>query len=135
QLLDDLRFEIELTKMGTAERAAAIQMRGLEADAVRKYGDAIVEANRQIEQSHELIDRMDDFRDIASDFLVDLPAKGKDAWRDFFDDLSAQLRRWAANGLVEQLFGARGTNGQGTAGGGWLGALFGGSTGSSQGSL
>lgn len=125
QLLDDLRFEIELTKMGTAERAAAIQMRGLEADAVRKYGDAIVEANRQIEQSHELIDRMDDFRDIASDFLVDLPTKGKGAWRDFLDDLSTQLRRWAANGVIEQLFGARGTNGQGTTGGGWLSSILG----------
>ena len=41
---------------------------------------------------------------------------------------------WAANGLIDQFFGKRGTSGQGTAGGGWLSALFG-SSGSSQGSI
>src|SRR5690606_14017186 len=55
-------------------------------------------------------------------------------WRDFLDDLTAQLNRWAANGIVDQLFGKQGTTGQGTAGGGWLSALFG-SSGSSQGSI
>lgn len=132
QLLDDLQFELSLMKMGAVERATAIQLRGADAEAVRKYGAAVADANRQILDSQRTIDAMDSFRDIASDFLVDLPTKGKGAWRDFLDDLSAQLRRWAANGLIEQLFGARGTNGQGTTGGGWAGALlgaFGGSSG------
>jgi lambda family phage tail tape measure protein len=117
-------------KLGTAERAAAIQMRGLDEASVRRWGDAVVEANRQIENSQRTIDAMDDFRDSAEDFLVDLPTKGKEAWRDFFEDLSTQLRRWAAKGVIEQLFGAQGTSGQGTTGGGWLGALVGAFTGS-----
>ena len=44
QLVSDLQFELELMRMTNAERATAIQLRGMEAEAVAEYGDAIREA-------------------------------------------------------------------------------------------
>ena len=134
--VDHIRRLQEIEQVGkeagaTAEAIAAAKAK--ETDAYNATTEAI-RAQAEAMANEDLIRGMDSFRSIAYDFLVDLPSKGKGAWRDFLDDLTAQLNRWAANGVIDQLFGKQGTTGQGTAGGGWLSALFG-SSGSSQGSI
>src|SRR5690606_26851252 len=47
QIVSDLQFELELMRMTNAERVTAIQLRGLESEAVAEYGDQIAALNRQ----------------------------------------------------------------------------------------
>jgi len=71
---------------------------------------------------------MDDFREGLEDAVVgviDGSKSIKDAFKDLFDDLAAQITRWIAKRLIEQAFGGQGTVGQGNAGG-WIGSLLGG---------
>lgn len=123
ELLSDLQFELELMKMGNAERAAAIQLRGLEAEAVVKYGDAIVQANRDIEESMKQIELMDGMRDAFSGFIQDVVSGTstiKDAFRDMLDSINRMIAQRIADNWTEQLFGQMGTNQSGSAGGGWM---------------
>lgn len=123
ELLDNLRFELELMKMTNAERATAIQLRGLEKEAVEKYGDAIVEANRKIEESLDQIEMMDGMRNSFAGFFTDVIGGTKsisDAFRDMLDNINRMIMQRIAENWVEQLFGAMGTTQEGSAGGGWM---------------
>lgn len=132
RLLDDLRFELELMKMTNAERDTAIQLRGLEAEAVKAYGEQIAAANQQIYDSMQQIEIMDTFRDSFANFFEDVIGGTKsvsDAFKDMLDDINQQILRRITENWVEQLFGAMGTSQSGSAGGGWMSwfaGLFGG---------
>lgn len=123
QMLSDLQFELELMKMGNAERAAAIQLRGMEAEAVAKYGDAIVQANRDIEESMKQIELMDGMRDAFSGFIQDVVSGTstiKDAFKGMLDNINRMIAQRIADNWAEQLFGQMGTTQSGSAGGGWM---------------
>lgn len=132
RLLDDLRFELELMKMTNAERDTAIQLRGLEAEAVQAYGEQIAAANQKIYDSMQQIEIMDTFRDSFANFFEDVIGGTKsvsDAFKDMLDDINQQILRRITENWVEQLFGAMGTSQSGSAGGGWVSwvaGLFGG---------
>ncbi|WP_202844806.1 hypothetical protein [Luteimonas saliphila] len=130
EVLDHLRFELELMRMGNAERAAAIQLYGMESEAVAKYGEAIIQANRDIEEQLRQIDVVDDFRSEFADFFEDVltgTKSIKDAFRDMLDNINRMILRRINENWVEQLFGQMGTTQTGSSGG-WLqlfGSLFG----------
>lgn len=129
----------EIEQVGKAAGATAEQIaaaKAKETDAYNATTEAI-RAQAEAMANEDLIRGMDSFRNVAYDFLVDLPKEGRNAWKSFLDDLTDMLTRWAANGVIDQLFGKQGTTGQGTAGGGWINSIIGafGSTGSSQGSI
>ena len=133
QVVSDLQFELELMRMTNAERATAIQLRGMEAEAVAEYGDAIRELNRVIEQEMENARFLDGVRSEFSGFITDVVTGTesiKDAFKSMLDNIAAMITQRIAENWVEQLFGQRGTTGAGTPGGNWfgtiMGALFGG---------
>lgn len=126
QLLKDLQFELDLMKLTNAERATAIQLRGLDAEQVRKYGDEIAETNRKIMENAEQADFMDgwrgEFQDFFSDVLTGTKSIG-DAFEDMLSNISAMIAERIAQNWVDQLFGQMGTTNGGAAGGGeggWL---------------
>lgn len=123
QVLDDLRFELELMKMTNDERITAIQLRGLEAEAVAEYGQQIADANRQITESMEQVEMMDAFRDSFGNFFEDVLSgtkSVKDAFKDMLDDINRQILKRIVDNWVGQLFGEQGSSGTGSAGGGWM---------------
>lgn len=123
QVLDDLRFELELMKMTNAERATAIQLRGMEAEAVAEYGEQIAQANRDIEASMKQIELMDGMRDSFATFFEDViggTKSVKDAFTDMLDKINQMILQRITENWVEQLFGAFGTNQTGSSGGGWM---------------
>lgn len=125
-LVEDLEFELRLMKLGNAERAAAIQLRGMDAAAVKKYGEQVVQANRDIEESMKQIELMDGMRNSFANFFEDVVGGTKsikDAFGDMLDDINQMIMRRIAQNWVDQLFGAMGTKQEGSAGAGWFGAF------------
>jgi len=128
EVLADLEFELELMRMTNAERATAIQLRGMEAEAVAEYGDAIADANRKIEESARQIEVMDDLRYAFADFFEDVlsgTSSIEDAFKGMLDNINRAILQRITDNWVEQLFGAMGTSQTGSAGGGWLSTLAG----------
>ena len=126
-MLDDLRFELELMRMTNAERATAIQLRGMEAEAIAEYGEAIAQANRDIEASMREIQIIDDMRGSFQGFFEDVMGgtkSVKDAFADMLNDIARRISQFVAQRLVEQMFGQFGTNQSGSAGG-WMQAFAG----------
>src|SRR5690606_28908579 len=70
------------------------------------------------------------------DAIVGFATGSKNAFGDFLDDIYAMAVRFSARQVMSLIFGDMGQGGQQSGGNaaGWLGALFGGSSGSSQGS-
>lgn len=132
ELLADLQFELELMRMTNAERATAIQLRGLEAEAVAEYGEAIAEANRVIEEEMKNVRFMDGVRNEFSDFVTDVvtgTSTIKDAFKGMLDNIARMITQRIADNWAEQLFGSFGSSAGGSTGGGWaslLSGLFGG---------
>lgn len=126
-LLDDLQFELELMRMTNSERATAIQLRGLEAEAVAEYGAAIAEANRKIEEEMENVRFMDGIRGEFSDFFTDVITGAEsvtDAFKSMMDNIARMITQRIADRWVEQLFGGFGSSAGGSTGG-WFSALMG----------
>ena len=127
ELLSDLQFELELMRMTNSERATAIQLRGLEAEAVQEYGAAISEANRKIEEEMENIRFMDGIRGEFSDFFTDVITGAEsvtDAFKSMMDNIARMITQRIADRWVEQLFGDFGSSAGGSTGG-WFSALMG----------
>lgn len=127
ELLDNLRFELELMKMTNAERATAIQLRGLEKEAVEEYGDAIADLNRKIEAELDQMRFMDGMRSEFSSFITDVVTGTEsitDAFKSMMDNIARMITQMIAERWVEQLFGGQGTTGTGSSGG-WIAGLFG----------
>jgi hypothetical protein len=131
-MVEDLKFELELMKMTNAEAQTAIQLRGMSAEAVARYGDEILALNGQLEQNMKLTEQMDGLRQATSNLFEDLisgTVSAKDAFRSFVDDILANITRMIANNFAESLFGGMGQSGGGLFGGfaqSLFGGLFGG---------
>lgn len=127
EMLEDLEFERHLLGMTNAERATAIQLRGMEAEAIAEYGEAIAQANRDIEASMREIELMDGMRDAFAGFFEDVVGGTKsikDAFADMLNSIASMITRRIAEQWVEQLFGSFGTSQSGSAGG-WMQAIAG----------
>lgn len=130
-LLSDLQFELSLVKMTNAERATAIQLRGMDAESIQKYGEAIKQANDDViraQQEHDkLTGAMDSFRasfeDGLSSFLTGSKSF-KDAIKDMADAFAQQIARMIAEWMSLKLLGEPGSTGGGALGG-VLGKIFG----------
>lgn len=124
QVLDDLRFQIELTEMATqAERDRAIFLRdniNATADMAQEYADL----NKVLDEQREKIEIADQFRSHWEDAfasIFDGTKSVKEAFSDLASAIIADIARIAAQKLVEQLFGGYGTEGGGLAS---LGSFF-----------
>lgn len=127
RLLRDLQFELDLLTMTNAERATAIQLRGMDAEAVQKYGDQIAQLNLELENNRKVQGALDEFRANFADSVTDVLTGTKsigDAFKDMVDSLVEQMARIVAQRLSDSLFGAPGQLGGGSAGG-WLSSFFG----------
>lgn len=109
-------------------------------DADSDWGRQIIASTKALQEQREAmedqIEIMDGARDGAREFF-DSMREGEGILKsleDAFGRFADALYDWATNSLIDQFFGKQGASGQGTAGGGWLSALFG-SSGSSQGSI
>jgi hypothetical protein len=71
-MVEDLKFELELMKMTNAEAQTAIQLRGMSAEAVARYGDEILALNEQIEANIKVTEQMDGLRQATSNLFDDL---------------------------------------------------------------
>lgn len=112
--------------------AAIVSAKDAETAAYKRTTDAIRE-QQFAAGNPQAMALMDDFRRNAVDTLTDIGTgarSAKDALKEFFDSLAQNLVRASAQNLIDGLFGASGTSGSGTSGGGWLAslasALFGG---------
>jgi hypothetical protein len=135
-LVENLEFELALMRMTNEERATAIQLRGLDSDAIAKYGDDIAALNQKIADSQREIQFSDDIRRGFEDTfasIIDGSKGAKDALNDLASYISSLIARRLSEGLVDSLFGKPGTplgsNGSGGIGGllsSAFGAIFGG---------
>ena len=124
---DDLLFELELMKLTNAERFTAIQLRGLDSEAIKKYGAEIAQLNEQLEQQAQVTEALDVVRGATQGLFSDLmdgSKSAKDAFKDFVDSILDGIAQIVARNLTESLFGSFGSTGGG-AGGGGLASLFG----------
>src|SRR5690606_28708772 len=123
----DLPVELAVMEGPNAERATAIQHRGLEAEAVAEYGEAIANMNKQIEQEIENSRFMDNIRSEFSNFITDVvegTTSIKDAFKSMLDNINQMIAQRIADQWVEQLFGSMGSTNTGSSGG-WLATLAG----------
>jgi phage-related minor tail protein len=132
QVLEAQRFELDMIGKSNAERevmnaliAAGVDLRGQDAQAAL----AQARANQaEAESRQRSIDLMDQFRSSASDALTDFVTgakSAKDALKDFFDSMAEAITKAIADKWIAQLFGAQGSDGAGTTGGGWLSTIMG----------
>lgn len=134
-LVADLEFELALMRMTNEERATAIQLRGLDADAITEYGDRIRELNDQLAEQQRQIQFDDDIRRGFEDTfasIIDGSKSAKDALSDLAGYITQLIAQRLSEGLVDSLFGKPGTS-LGSNGGGFgqlvgnfFGSLFGG---------
>lgn len=136
QLLENMRFELDMIGQSNAVRAVMIELRRNNIDLMSAEAQAALGNARAFDEEakarQQTIDLMDGFRDSAENALVDFATgakSAKDALKDFFNELAQQLVRAAANNLIGRLFGQQGSDGGGTTGGNWLSALLGAFTG------
>ena len=131
-LVSDLQFELELMKMSNVERATAIQLRGLDAEAVAEYGEKIAALNAELEANAKITQQMDGLRDASANLFEDLMSGSKsagEAFRDLADSIIQNITRMIAQNFAESLFGNFGQTGGGSLGGvaqSLFGGLFGG---------
>lgn len=126
-LLADLEFENQLLAMGNVERATAVQLRGMDSEAIQKYGEDIRRLNQEQMDLLDQVDIMDGMRDSFQGFTQDVIEGNQsigDSFKDLFANIASMVAQRAAENWVDQLFGAAGTTQTGTAGG-WLSTFAG----------
>jgi hypothetical protein len=129
QLLEDLQFEISLLGKTRDEQELLTEARLLGAEAATEQGQAALQALKDYQaaekQNAEAVDIADGARDSFRGLLGDL-REGKGLWDSLTDaalNFLDVLFEIAAKNATEQLFGAYGSTGSGTTGGGWLSAF------------
>lgn len=135
QLVESMQYELETLGKTNAERAVMNELRREGIDIMSAEAQAVLNTARAFEDEAKSrqaqIDLMDDFREGASNALSDFVTgakSAKDALKDFFDEMAAQIAKAISDKWMAQLFGQSGTSQTGSAGGGiWdmLGGLFG----------
>jgi phage-related minor tail protein len=129
-LLDDMRFELQTIGLSNTQRAVMIELRRNHIDVMSQEAQAaLATANAfdaEAKSKQTSINLMDDFRQGASNALTEFVTgakSAKDALKDFFDELAAQITKAIADQWIQKLFGQQGTSGGGTSGGGWIAGL------------
>lgn len=127
QVLEDLQFELDLTRMLTnEERDRAVFLRD-NLNATEEQADAFARMRAEIEETREQIAIADGFRSHWEDAfasILDGSKSAKEAFGDLARSILADIARMLAKRWVEQLFGSYGTMGGGGGGGGFLGSLM-----------
>jgi hypothetical protein len=127
-LVENLEFELALMRMTNEERATAIQLRGLDSEAIRKYGDDIAALNQKIADSQREIQFSDDIRRGFEDTfasIIDGSKGAKDALSDLASYITSLVAQRLSEQLVDSLFGKPGTPlGGGGGGGGGIGSFI-----------
>jgi hypothetical protein len=125
ELLETLKFELGLLRMTNTERETAIQLRGLESEAIQAYGSQIAEANRQLAEEYKNVGFVDDLRSDFQGFFSDVISGNKsikDSFSDMLESIGNMIANRIAQNWVDQLFGEMGQNGGGQFGN-WLSGL------------
>lgn len=126
EFIDQLKFELELMGMTNLERAKAIELRHLDANATDEQRQAVADLIEAQKSAADAAEGMDVLRDSTQGLFEDLMSgakSGKEAFGDFVDSVLAGISRLVAQKLTEQLLGSFGSTGGGAAGGGWA-SLF-----------
>ena len=147
QLLDSYQEEIDMIGLSNAEKSMMNALREKGIDLAGKEGQAYMRAARAADAERQSLQDalgdqvqfMDAFRDGAADALTDFALGAKsaeDALKEFGRSMAALVTRMIAENWIEQLFGAKGTTGGGSAGGllaSFAGMLFGAGSGKASG--
>lgn len=135
--LDYIRREDELIELaqlaGLSNEELASSLDLLEQSRQRDIAAIEEQTRRQAEWQQliadgPIIEQMDEFRRSFANNVEDVlngTASIEDAFRSMVDAVLAQISRMIAEQWTEQLFGAMGTTGSNTSGGGLLSGLFG----------
>jgi hypothetical protein len=120
----DLEFELSILSLTNKERAKAIELRYLGAEATEEERKAIgLLSDSLYDQSKamgDLVGLQDQMRGAFADNFYDLvkgAASAKDAVTDFFDSVASNILKMIANNFAASLFGEQGQNGGGLLGG------------------
>lgn len=126
-MVEGLEFELALMRMTNEERATAIQLRGMDADAISQYGSRIRELNDQLAEQQRKIQFDDDIRRGFEDTfasIIDGSKSAKDALADLGSYITSLIAQRLSEQLVDSLFGKPGTPLGSGGGGGGIGDLF-----------
>lgn len=129
RVLEDMAAERDALMLTNEQLEINNRLRAAGVQAGSPEGQLIVAGTEEIQRLREYADTMDGVRNIAYDFLIDLPNGAKDAWKNALANIEQMLLQWAAKKLIEQVFGQFGSaeggifGGAGGADGG--GGLFG----------
>lgn len=136
--LANIHAETEALGLTNKELRIRNDLQKLGLTAGSPQGMQVIADGNLLATAEQMASALDGVRDVAYDFFVDLPNGASDAWKNALASIESMLLQWAAKGLVEQLFGQMGTNGQGNTGGLFgevLGGIFGGGEGNTAGGI
>lgn len=129
ELIENLRFELDLLGMTNDQREQAIALRYLSADATAEEVAAVRELVAAQQQAAKVAEFWDGVQRNLSDTLYDAitGAKSlKDAVMDFFDELNRQILRAITDQWAQQIAGAftgAGAQGGAQGGNGWVAGI------------
>lgn len=136
EVISNLEFELELLGKSNIERAKAIELRNLDANATDEQRDAVARLTEELIRASENQQFLDDFKEGLADAFVDFVSgakSAKDAFGDFADELFKRALQFVADKAIQAMFDAfsGGGTGSGTSGGTgggwqqWLGTIMG----------
>lgn len=135
-VISDLEFEIELLGKSNIERAKAIELRHLDANATDEQRDAVAKLTEELIRASENQQFLDDFKEGLADAFTNFitgAKSAKEAFGDFADQLFARAVQFVADKAIQAMFdafsgGGTGSGASGGEGGGWqqwLGTIMG----------
>lgn len=136
QVISDMEFELELLGKTNIERAKAIELRNLDANATDEQRAAVGRLTEELIRASENQQFLDDFKEGLADAFTDFitgAKSAKEAFGDFADELFKRATQFVMDKAIEAMFSAfsGGTKTQGGQTGGgfdWMSllSLFGG---------
>ncbi|MGY3265161.1 hypothetical protein [Lysobacter sp. HA35] len=136
QLLGDMQFELDLTRMTNQEKNAAIAIRNAHAEGINNEDDAIRDYLKRIDEAAQQQRVLDDVRGSAEDMFasfIDGSRSAGDAFEDFAKNLQRIAARLLAQKAVEWLLSSFMGGGGAASAGGTFAGFWGGGSGFSSG--